>query len=235
MPRVVRGYERQDFKDLLNDLHGISPKEEIINTSGPNNDFDKISLAQRKRSSLMDNPKMLYAYSVINRVLHDRNCDLVKDIPNEEFRMSSTFVKRMRICSHCKRNVFIRNGIGDDHRRFQAYLRFFNQLEVSDDELYILIIENGAKLKWISNDVMQIHIKDDTWRVIRTAQGLELWHNNYIRLEDYSRHFIDRFHCQASCELTNFSFLLRIILSYSWDNHIEAFEKSKDAECGGSV
>lgn len=225
MPRFLRDYERQDFTELLNELQGVDEKDKVDVQSTVNDNGNVVDMFKRKRSSLMDNPKMLYAYSTHNRVLHDRDCQYVKDISDKHFRMSPVFVKNMRHCGACYRKSLIRNGVGDDRRRMVAYERFFNQLEVSNRDLYMLLIEHEAKLKWINNDVMQIHHKDDTWRIIRGACGLELWHNNYICLKDYTRHFTDGFHKQNVCESPTFHTLLLLMLNYSWECHVAQREK----------
>lgn len=228
MPKVLREYERQDFTELLNELQGSNEKNKVNVNNKKDRNVNVVDIAKRKRSSLIDNPKMLYAYSSKYKVLHDRDCPYVKDISDKEFCMSSMFIKDMRHCSACYRKSLIRNGVGDDRRRMVAYERFFNQLKVSNKDLYLLLIEHEAKLKWINNDIMQVHLKDDTWRIIRSAGQLELWHNNYICMDDLTRHFTDKFHKQNFCDFPTFHTLLMLMLNYSWECHVAKLEKKNE-------
>ena len=148
---------------------------------------DFVSHARRRRDSLMDNYRMLYAYSKMDRVLHDRDCPYVKEIPDKSFRMADDFVRGMTLCPLCMQRGLIRHGVGDDRRRLADYERFFGRIGLSESELYSLMIVHKAQLKWINKDMMQIRVNEDTWRVLFKGERVELWHNNYSRLEDFSR------------------------------------------------
>ena len=226
IPRVVRGYVRQDYSDLLNELK----KEPVSVLKKADNvvpSKEAVSLVKPYRARLLDNPRMLYAYSSATRVLHDRDCAWVPRIRNKYFNMLAEFDSDMHMCSWCYRRAVIRSGIGDDRYRIDAYVAFFNAIRVSDADLYRLIIENKAQLRLISVRVMQIKVHEDTWRIIRGDNGNELWHNNYVVLEDYSRQFTKKFHRQFLFGKSGRT-LFNYILSYSWDDHVE---KIAGVEC----
>lgn len=222
IPKVSRNYVRQDFSDLLNELQGVPvvQESEVEKDIPEKKEVKSVDLAFRHRASLMDNPKMLYAYSSKSQVLHDRDCFRVVEIADVDFRMLTEFRVDMKTCPMCYRRAMIRSGVGDDRRRMDAYERFFNQVGVSNRDLYTLLIENKARLKWINNDVMQLRVHEDSWQIRRDKDGLELWHNNYIRLEDMSRHFKEGFHRQTDLGNNSVHNIIRVILSYDYGVHM---------------
>ncbi len=218
IPRVTRGYERQDYSALLDELKGLSVTEndEKVHIASEKQGVDA---ATRCRASLLDNPKMLYAYSNKSRVLHDRDCSKLAEISDAHFRMVSEFPVDMKVCSECYRRAIIRRGVGDDRKRIPAYERFFNKVRVSDSYLYDLMIKNKALVKLIDNNVMEITVREDTWQFVCGSTGYELWHNNYICLKDGSRYFTKGFHRQTVFGGYTAHNILRVILTYRCDIH----------------
>ena len=214
---------RQDYTDLLNELKGVPAEEEKsipddVATTKP------VSPEKECRASLMENPTWLYAYSRGRRVLHDRDCAHVARISDGNLRTLSEFKANMKVCPVCYRRAILRSGIGDDGGRIQAYERFFDESLVSDDDLYRLIVENKARLKWMSVRVMRVKVREDTWQVVReTVRGrvwYRLWHNNYTQMENGSRCFSKRFHPQMR-QPGSLSKVLDRIVTYSWVKHVE--------------
>jgi hypothetical protein len=228
--RGIRNYEQQDFTDLLNELQGIVPevKNEDITSNAEDVAIDKsgdvVNPEKRRRASLMDNPKMLYAYSDKDMILHDRDCSCIKEIPDNEFYMLSKYDFNMNRCPLCYRKAIIRSGIGDDARRIGAYVRFFDRVDASNRDLALLLVNRKGKATWINNDIMEIFVNDDSWQIVCSDDKFELHHNNYIKLEDGSRHFTNGFHKQVVYGQQTFHNFLNLILSYSWHRHLENAE-----------
>lgn len=226
MPKFVRGYKKQDFSELLSELNGTQDKAKTEKslTGRPSKEertkASVVATASRRRASLMDDTKMLYAFSKKSQLFHDRDCEYVKRISDENFCMVGEFDTDKPWCPCCYRKALIRSSIGDDRRRIGAYERFFNRLNVSNRELKILLIENKAKMKWINNDVVQFSVKEDNWQVVCGPDGLELWHNNYISLDDCSRHFTKGFHRQNVYGPQTFYNFMNIMVSYSFKKHM---------------
>lgn len=226
MPRANRGYQREDFTSLLSELQGNASanvqKSEDVEQS---KEINEVSPAKRRRSSKMDNRDMKYAYSKRLWVLHDRDCVLVPMIPDEDFEMLEEFDTGMQFCSRCYRMALIRAGIGDDGKRIRAYLNFFDKVNASNKEIYKLTIVNHAKLKWEDMNTMLIHVNDDNWKIVCDTSGLKLLHNNYLKLEDYTRHFTTGFHEQKINGSHNINNCLNVICSYSWEQHVELMKE----------
>lgn len=234
LPRVTRKYEHQDFSYLLQDLQENSfnkdkkPEEEYIekNLSSPAGEV--VSIARRRRSSKMDNHSMGYAYSTSKMIIHDRDCKLVKSIPDDEFEMLKEFDPDMKTCKRCYRNALIRSGIGDDRKRLRAYGLFFKDIGASNCDLYRLIIEHQATLEWQDRNTMKIHVNEDSWKVIHNEQGNSLYHNNYIYLDDYTRIFKEEYHEQMMYGPQTFHNMVNIMVQYSWEDHVDKIKAEKE-------
>ena len=194
-----------------------------------------VSQAQRKRASLMDNRKMLYAYSSKHRVLHDRDCPKVRGISDKHFRMTSEFLKGMSLCAECQNRIYIRHGIGDDWRRIADYERFFNRMELQTQDLFSLFIGNDARVKWIDFNTLEVRVHHDTWRVVQRGEQVELWHNNYWRLENHERSMERKFHLQSSCVLKRAWQLFRDVCTYSYEKFHAQEEAVDGGKCDGGT
>lgn len=239
-----RNYERQDFSVLLNDLHANVEVQPIKNEeamtmeeglelfSEPEEEKDKpvVSIHRKKRQSKLDSVKMQYAFSVTEKILHDRSCKLVWNIPDEEFQMCTNFTIDMKLCPECQRMSVIRAGLGDDGNKIKAYNWFFNQVKATSKDLYDLIIENQAKIKWIDQKNMQIHVHEDTWIVQYENGEIRLLHNNYSVIDGAQRFFEKGFHRQHLYDRPNFRYISILMINYTWDKHLESVKRKKERE-----
>lgn len=260
MLKVQKNYEPTDFSALLQELQEKSAKEKSTvlleneisqETAGVENfstdivtgehttieKFPKeestskiVSIHRKRRQSQLDNVRMRYVYSKEERVLHDRSCEYVWRIPDEEFQMKADFTLEMPLCPYCQRQAVIRAGIGDDGKRIGAYNWFFNHAQASAGDLYNLIISHGASLKWIDKENMQIHVNEDTW-IIRNKNGkLKLYHNNYYVADGMQRLFESGFHQQSTGGKTDFHSIVKIMCDYTWDRHLEGKRAEKERQ-----
>ena len=227
MPKVPRNYKRKDYSALLTELQSsYSAAKTQKNTAVEEPNEKPLTAARRLRSSKMDNRRLKYAYSKRQMVLHDKDCDLVKNIPSMEFDMVETIPKGMTICQKCYRIVLIRNAIGDDAKRIPAYLRFFDMVEASNSDLYTLLVEYRASIRWENSYTLTIKVNDDSWQIVHMERGENLlYHNNYYILEDYSRNFLNDYHEQRVNGTQDFHHYSYIICHYSWAEHVESMKE----------
>ncbi len=238
MPRVSRNYQRKDFTKLLNELNSENKESANLNSSDSENKVkinvisksaEVVGMARRKRSSKMDNPKMKYIYSTKTLLQHDRDCPIAAKIKDEYFEMSENFQIDKRNCTFCNRSSLIRNGIKDGSKRIDTYNNFFKRIGATNKDLYKLFIENKAIVKWENNNTVKLYVGEDNWKVLCDLEnGHRLYHNNYICLHDYSRHFDGGFHEQIVLGSRNFHNILNVILSYSWEEHVEKIKAEKE-------
>lgn len=80
-----------------------------------------------KRSSAMDNKKIVYAYSATDDKVHDKACPLVKQISNRDFRASETLPEGRWLCLNCRMMMVVRRGCGDDFKHYDMYKRVFSK------------------------------------------------------------------------------------------------------------
>lgn len=221
MPRVARGYERTDFSALLSELNSPPAKEEKAQAAPEKR--QEVSEYQRKRASLLSNPRMRYAFSDCAMILHDRDCELVRHISDKHFRMRSDWTADIKHCPECFRKAIIRSGIGDDGKRISAYENLLGRMKASNNSLRMLIIDHGAQLYGIEVDRVYLKVHDDRWMLRCDSDGLFLFHNNYEIIGDYQRLFKNGFHLQTvNCE-ANFPNFVKTMCYYSWKNHVKSF------------
>lgn len=116
--------------------------------------------------------------------------------------------------------TLIKNSIKNDVGKIKEYVTFFKNVNVSDEDLQILLVDNKAKIKLHSKYKLQIKCKDDDWIVLITNSGNKLFHNNYTVASDYTRYIRDGFHEQYVPH-NSFHDFVETIKNYSWNEHIE--------------
>ena len=180
------------------------------------------SPARRRRQSLLDDVNNKYAYSKKNMILHDRDCELVQYIKDGDFRMTAELDTSMTMCQKCYRKALIRSAVGDDRKRLNLYVKAFEILGYSNKRLKTLFLDHGAKLLRVDINSVTIKVHDDTWILRYYRNMLELYHNNYIVNDDFTRTFTQQFHLQRRYDNTeDYTRALCEMESYSWDNHLQ--------------
>lgn len=235
MARVCsKHYERRDFSGLLAELQGnaVEPVAEQNPPEKPKPKEKVVFLSQdtRRRASLLSNPRMRYAYSQIDNTIHDRECDVLKTIKDQDFRMLADFDTNRPICRHCYRKAIVRSGIGDDAKLINAYVRIFDRLKATVTDLKELIIDNGARLSAIDIDRVVIKVHDDRWMICFVNNKPLLYHNNYSVLDNYQRLFSVGYHLQNDGGVHTFHNFARMMLSYSWEEHVDRLKAKALAE-----
>lgn len=239
MARVCRNYQHKDFSGLLAELQGTGTEVEkpqytpIQAKSVAKVVF--ISPDTRKRASLLSNPKMRYAYSNNDDTIHDRDCEALKSIRDRDFRMLADFDVNRPICKQCYRKAVIRSGIGDDAKYINAYVRLFDRLQATVTDLKELILEHGARLSAIDLDRVVIKVHDDRWMICFVNNKPLLYHNNYSITDDFQRLFGAGYHLQNDGGNHTFHNFARMMLSYSWDEHVVRLKAKALAELRAKV
>lgn len=117
MPKVARNYQREDFLDLLVQMqHPAAEPESERLPREPKKKIERhqVSPERRRRDSLMSNRAMRYAYSSVEKRLHDRDCAEVSKIPDTEFEMLTEYRTDLKRCWLCGRRAIVRAGISCD-------------------------------------------------------------------------------------------------------------------------
>ena len=181
-----------------------------------------------KRSSIMDNRKILYLFNQIGGPVHDKTCELVKSISLEDFRGAEEMPEGRGFCAKCRRRLHIRLAIGPDFKNCQIYESFLQRCGVSEMELEYFVRECGGKMFMESLQVMRLKCGEDTWKVERKEDGLlVLYHNNYIRIGEDERFITDGFH-EQNVFAKRLNRILRYVEDYTWKGHLEAERSAED-------
>ena len=229
MPKVARNYQHEDFSDLLVQMQQSSagPEPEKMQREPQKADRTvQVSPEKRRRDSLMSNRSMRYAYSSIEKRIHDRDCTEVSKIPDAEFEMLTEYRTDMKSCWLCGRRAIVRAGVScDDAKHMDAYMDLLRRFGAMTGELYELIVVNHAHLFDVRQDSVCIQCREDTWMLCGNQAALSLYHNNYEVLENYERILKPTFHLQQTGTPPHtFRFLVNLMLHYSWPEHIARFQ-----------
>ena len=189
------------------------------------------SVAHRRRQSMMDNTNYKFAYSRKKLILHDKDCDLVKHIPDEDFEMLTTFDSQMALCSACYRKMLIRATEVNQPRKINLYVKAFDRLCCGNKKLRRLLFDHKfdhkAQLIDVDPNSLTIIVNKDKWLFQFHSDKLELYHNNYVVNDDLTRTFTPGFHLQSVYrEPRYYGLALSEIISYSWNAHLK---KEKDS------
>lgn len=235
MPKVARNYQREDFSELLAQMQHPAAEpvpEKIPREPKKENRAAQVSPEKRRRDSLMSNRAMRYAYSSVEKRIHDHDCTEVSKIPDAEFEMLTEYRTDLKRCWLCGRRAIVRAGIScDDAKRMDAYTDILRRFGAMTGELYALIIVNHAQLFDVRQDSVCIRCGEDTWMLCRDQAELSLYHNNYEVLENYERLLKQTFHLQQTGTPPHaFRFLINLILRYSWPEHKARFREEALAQ-----
>lgn len=228
MPRALRGYQHVDYTALLNQLNGtceVGQKKPVqVVKAKEKKSASNVSPEKRRRDSLMADNRMRYAYSASDNVIHDRDCSKVSGIKDSDFRMSEEFLLEKKRCKECYRRAVIRAGVRPEEAKYiYAYVRTLTQLKAQTADLVELFIRQKAVLQRAEPNAVCVKVNDDNWKICRDGDELFLFHNNYIRLPDYSRIMGRDFHLHQ--EVKSFGKCIPLMCSYSWENHVKRFKR----------
>lgn len=228
MPRVTRNYQREDFSGLLAQMQRSEEEPAPDAVQGAQNeaaDPVQVSQEKRRRDSLMSNRSMRYAYSSVEKRLHDRDCAEVPKIPDAEFEMLAEYRTDMKRCWLCGRRAIVRAGVScEDAKHMDAYMDVLRRFGAMSGELHALIIVHHARLFDVQQNSVCIRCGEDTWMLCGDREALSLYHNDYEVQDDYTRLFKSTFHLQQTAAPPHaFRSLINSIFHYSWADHVERF------------
>lgn len=189
-----------------------------------------VSKDRRKRQSMLDKPSNRFAYSMEQRVLHDRDCPCVAHIKDNEFNMSESLIFGMPLCPQCEKQALIRSAIGNDQKKINAYVGLLKRIKARKEDLRTLIIENKAKLLSVSKDSITVKVRDDEWLFVNGERENELFHNNYKVLPDLTREPYPGYHQHTYQKNPSFGFLVEQVCKYSWLEHVQRFREREFQE-----
>ena len=216
---VLKNYKPIDTENIMKQLHN----GKVVSEKSVEPSLSQIpSVAHRRRQSMMDNTNYKFAYSRKKLILHDKDCELVKHIPDEDFEMLTTFDSQMVLCSACYRKMLVRAVVVNQSRKINLYVKAFDRLCCGNKKLRKLLFDHKAQLIDVDPNSLTIIVNKDKWLFQFHSDKLELYHNNYVVNDDLTRTFTPGFHLQSVYrEQRYYGLALSEIISYSWNAHLK--------------
>ena len=155
----VKSYEHSDFTDLLNELQGKKESIEMIDGEAALADPSlMVSVCayeeSKERHRIMSNQKIKYLYSRKDGIIHDKHCDSVKDILDEDLLWAEEYLPNLKPCPECMIQAYVSAG-AKDPKEMETYLGFFEKTKMTIDQIRNVYVENGMKTR-ISIDTMTV-------------------------------------------------------------------------------
>ncbi len=172
------------------------------------------------RQSMLDNPKFKCYYALSGGAVHDKECEEIQSIPMGEFCASEKLPADRKLCSKCKRKLLLRIACAPNTKQIPICERLLTRGKVQTGNLYRYVVEVGMKFHATTLDELTIICREDTWKVKYLQGVMQLWHNNYIKVNDTERYITDGFHNQG-VESKGVDFLLQYIQGYTWEKHLQ--------------
>lgn len=228
-----RQYRKINYDKLLKELKNDKPEKVVEKFKfeeevEPKEIIEEVSLETRIRSSKLDNKSNLYIYSKNTMVLHDRDCSYAKRISDKDFDMTTEYSSEFKKCKICNTRMILRKAVvASDERYLNSLVNFIIKIKAKESDLLNLFINNNATLKLINlNKEIEIHVNDDTWRIILNDNKLlTLLHNDYDAIDGGGRILKETFHLQKAN--INFKTCVMYMINYSYEQHLEYEVKLK--------
>ena len=177
---------------------------------------------ERYRQQLFQNAENRFFYSSKTNTIHDRLCKSVNDIDERYLyvipELTKDYIKGKRLCPHCRRKLAVRMGmvkqLRSQTRCYTFFMHFFAEVGAQTEDLVKLFVWNEGSLSYVSDDCIQIRVKEDTWRISHDCEGIALYHNNYEVNLDCTRTFSKSFHKQFDNNDPRFKNFANIICTH---------------------
>lgn len=164
-------------------------------------------------------PKTNFVFYDVDGKLHDRTCKCVSRLSSTDVEYFERIPEGRELCPCCNFTAIIRNGIRLGER-VDVYINFFGKVGATLEDLKLLLLKNGAYLKWINFTTLRLKVHDDYWEIRCRGNSIDLYHNNYFVDENGERIFGSGFHHQAVPGRKTFSNMCKVMLEYDWRKHL---------------
>ncbi|MFI3172783.1 MAG: hypothetical protein R3Y58_10545 [Eubacteriales bacterium] len=144
------------------------------------------------KQHVLENQKNLFFFEKDGGMLHDKDCATLKEIEGGNLVGSEEFPVGKEYCPYCMRRLLVRVGCAPHAKNVPLSNKFFDQYNVKTSQLRRFIMENKFHFYCENLNEMKIKGVEDCWKVIVLPSGkLELWHNNYMRVNATERYITD--------------------------------------------
>lgn len=184
-------------------------------------------LALGRKQSALDNQKNRYFYSKFGDRYHDKDCEMIREIPPEDFLASTVVPEGYKPCRKCCRRVYLRKACAPYVKQIRIVDHILRKQGITDYQLGKYAFEYGLKFRVDEAGDLVVKGKEDTWIIKAFDSGkLTLWHNNYVKTTPEERYITSGFHNQGM-EGKKLNALLEYINDYTFEKHLAAEERAE--------
>ncbi len=184
-------------------------------------------LALGRKQSALDNQKNRYFYSKFGDRYHDKDCEMIREIPPEDFLASTVVPEGYKPCRKCCRRVYLRKACAPYVKQIRIVDHILRKQGITDSQLGKYAFEYGLKFRVDEAGDLVVKGKEDTWIIKAFDSGkLTLWHNNYVKTTPEERYITSGFHNQGM-EGKKLNALLEYINDYTFEKHLAAEERAE--------
>ena len=225
--KPTRGIQRDrvDYTNLLAELRNQKP--ESVSTeavSEKKKDEKEISPARQR---LMSSERVWYIYEDGGNVIHDKTCQEVRRIRDEDLRHTEKYLHHLQPCPLCQTKAYLRLGAKDLYN-LRGYETLFERMRISPRMQRRLYVYAGIKTMYLGPGRLKVWGKEDTWLLeeVPHSSHLRLLHNNYCPMRDGARRIVSGYHEQVVCASARYAF--SVITGYTYAGHVAAAERMKE-------
>lgn len=183
-----------------------------------------------RKQSALDNQKNKYFYSELDDSYHDRDCELIKEIPPANFLASAMVPEGYKPCRKCRRRIYLREACAPYVKQMRIVDHMLMKRGIKDFHLEKFAFDYGLKFRVDAEGGLTVKGKEDTWIIKGFDTGkLSLWHNNYVKTAPRERYITSGFHNQG-LDGKKLYILLEYINGYTFEKHLAAEEHITEAQ-----
>lgn len=187
-------------------------------------------IAQGKKQSALDNQKNKYFYSELDNRYHDKDCELIKEIPPEKFLASAIVPEGYKPCRKCCRRMYLREACAPYVRQIGVVDYMLMKQGITDFYLEKIAFDYGLKFRVDNEGELTVKGEEDTWLIRGFDSGkLSLWHNNYVKTAPRERYITSGYHNQGLDGKKLYT-MLGYINGYTFEKHLVAEEQMAEAQ-----
>ncbi|MBE5905246.1 MAG: hypothetical protein E7277_00430 [Lachnospiraceae bacterium] len=186
-----------------------------------------------RMQSALANPHNHFFYSEMEQVYHDKECELIHEIPAEAFQATEKRPEDREMCCLCARKSYIRQMCHPYVKQIGRVDYMLKSRNLRTDDLERMALSYGLKLRMEDTNTLWVKGAEDTWLIkgFEEAQ-LSLWHNNYVRLSPKERYITSGYHNQGMDGRGLYA-MLEVIRKYTFAKHLAAEERAIDEQIAG--
>lgn len=138
---------------------------------------------------ILSNENVLYLYSEREKVLHEKHCPYVREIPDKELKWLKEYSPEIEQCPNCAAASYIHIG-AKDSEDMDSYLSLFDKIQIPVHLIRSMYLERQMRTR-IHRDTITVWYKNDVWKIRALSKEghVQLYHNNYIIKNDGIREF----------------------------------------------